>query len=78
MRLWLKPSERRPNPEPVETDDRKPLVVGLIAWVLGLIAVVAAPALFGVELPSMWLWSCIAGIVLGSLGLAYAQRRGPR
>ncbi|MCW4386160.1 DUF2530 domain-containing protein [Salinibacterium sp. SYSU T00001] len=78
MRLWLKESERRPDPEPVDTDDRKPMIVGLLAWLVALGAVLVAKPLFGTEIPTMWLWSCIAGIVLGSLGLAYTQRRHGR
>lgn len=75
MRLWLKDSERRPDPEPVQANERTPVVVGLIAWCVALVAVIVATPFFGIDLPSTWLWSCIAGIVLGSLGLAYVQRQ---
>lgn len=51
------------------------MLVGLLAWLVGL-AVVAAAPLLGMELPGPWLWTCIAGVVLGSLGLAFAQRPG--
>ena len=36
MRLWLKDSERRPDPEPVKTDDRKVVLVGLVLWLVAL------------------------------------------
>ena len=39
MRLWLKDSERRPDPTPVATDDRKPMIVGLALWIIALIVV---------------------------------------
>ncbi len=31
MRFWLKDGERRPDPEPVQSDDRKAILVGLVA-----------------------------------------------
>jgi len=75
MRLFLKDSERRPDPVPVKTDDRRPILVGLAAWVIATIAVV----LFFVPLSgsdnSALLSSCIVGIVLGLAGLIYAAKR---
>jgi len=40
MRLWLKDSERRPDPAPIKTDDRKVVLIGLVLWLVAL-------ALFG-------------------------------
>lgn len=73
MRLLLKDSERRPDPEPVRTDDRTPMLIGLAAWVLALTVMLFVPALWaGRE----WvLWTCVAGIVLGLLGLLYTHLR---
>ena len=45
MRLWLKDSERRPDPEPVKTDDRKAMLVGIALWLVAL-AGLGATALF--------------------------------
>ena len=69
MRLWLKDSERRPDPAPLKTDDRKPLLTGLALWLVGLVAVLLLvpgnPGLF---------WTCIVGLVLGLVGLVYVHR----
>ena len=32
MRLWLRDDERRPDPVPVKTDDRRAVLVGLMEW----------------------------------------------
>ena len=44
MKLFLKDSERRPDPEPLQTDDRKAVLVGLAAW---LVAFVVLLVVFG-------------------------------
>jgi len=72
MRLWLRDGERRPDPTPAQTDDRKAVLVGLGLWVLGLVVllVVLGGSLIG-ENRLPWLWTDIVGIVLGILGLIY-------
>ena len=73
VRIWLKDSERRPDPQPVKTDDRKAILVGLALWL------VAAAIVFGFIGPltergdAWWLWACIAGLGLGLLLLLYTQ-----
>lgn len=72
MRLWLRDSERCPDPIAAETDDRKAILVGLGLWVLGLIVlllVLGGSLVAENRLP--WLWTDIVGIVLGILGLVY-------
>ena len=75
MRLWLKDSERRPDPEPVRTDDRKPMLLGIGLWLLALVGLLLG---FGRLLDADgagWIWTCVAGIALGVLGLVYTHRR---
>jgi uncharacterized membrane protein YhhN len=75
VRFWLKDSERRPDPAPVKTDDRKAFLVGTIAWVVAL-------AVFLVLLPTLtaqghtwWLGTCVAGLVIGVIGLGWSVWR---
>ncbi len=73
VRLWLKDSERRPDPTPVKTDDRKAILVGLGLWVLGLaIVIVFLPALTAAG-DAWWLWACVGGLVLGLIALLYTH-----
>ena len=75
MRLFLKDSERRPDPVPVKTDDRRPLLVGLAAWIIASIAAllfIAPISSFG---EGSLLWTCAVGIALGLAGLVYAAKR---
>ena len=75
MRFWLKDSERRPDPKPVQSDDRKAILVGLVAWLVAL----AGLLLF---LPSLldggrgwWLWTVVVGLGLGLVLLVFGQRK---
>jgi VIT1/CCC1 family predicted Fe2+/Mn2+ transporter len=73
VRLWLKDSERRTDPAPVQTDDRKAMLVGLALWLVALVVVL----LFGAQLAAtgLVLWTCVAGLVLGVIGLLYTHYR---
>ncbi|KQQ94172.1 hypothetical protein ASF62_08510 [Leifsonia sp. Leaf325] len=73
MRIWLKDSERRPDPEPARADGRKAVVAGTAVWLIGLMAwfiwgEMLTDAGFG-----WWLWACITGIAFGVIGLVVVQ-----
>ncbi|GAB3612125.1 DUF6223 family protein [Humibacter ginsengisoli] len=73
MRLWLKDSERLPDPPPMKTDDRAALGVGTMLWV---IAAIVAAVFAGPLAASGHGWvpaTAIVGVVLGLIGLVYAQ-----
>ena len=75
MRIWLKDSERRPDPSPVKTDDRKAVLVGLVLWIIALaILLVFLTPLTGAGL-GWWLWTCVTGLALGVVGLLYTHWR---
>ncbi|MEO6117332.1 MAG: DUF2530 domain-containing protein [Pseudolysinimonas sp.] len=75
MRLWLKDSERRPDPAPVKTDDRKAVLVGLVLWLvaLGGLLVFLAPLLARDR--GWWLWTVLIGLGIGLILLVYTHRR---
>ena len=74
MRLWLKDSERKPDPAPMKTDDRKAVLVGTIAWlvVLAVLLVFLQPLLESGG--GFWLWTAVIGLALGLIGLVYTAR----
>ena len=75
MRLWLKDTERRPDPEPLKTDDRTPLLVGMGLWTLGLIAAVVFFGRTDDTGNSWWFGACVIGLAMGIGGLVYTRYR---
>jgi hypothetical protein len=75
MRLFLKDSERRPDPSPVKTDDRRPILVGIGGWLVALVVVLVLFAPLAESANRWLLWTCVVGLVLGLAGLVYAAKR---
>jgi hypothetical protein len=73
--LWLKDNERRSDPEPVKTDDRKAVLVGIALWLVALAVLLlfVQPVLDSGH--GWWLWMCAAGLALGLVGLLYTHAR---
>ncbi|HZC41980.1 MAG TPA: DUF2530 domain-containing protein [Streptosporangiaceae bacterium] len=67
------PADRRPAPPPLEANDE--LVTGLITigWAAALVVVLVLRD----QLPQAdrwWVWTCVAGVVMGLFGLWYVPR----
>jgi FtsH-binding integral membrane protein len=75
VRLFIKDSERRPDPAPVKTDDRKVVLVGLVGWIIALAVMLALlPQLE--ESGLLWLlWTVVVGFGLGLVLLVYTAKR---
>jgi hypothetical protein len=73
VRIWLKDSERKPDPLPAKTDDRKAVLVGIALWLVALavLLVFLTPLVAGGN--GWWLWTCVAALALGLLGLLYTH-----
>lgn len=67
MRLWLRPEERRETPPPVPVDDRRAFATGTVLWAVAALALLA----FGSALEPVVVWTAVAGVALGLIGLLY-------
>lgn len=75
IRFYLKDSERNADPEPVKTNVRAVLKVGLVLWSAGFVGcLLFAEALAAAE-KSWFLTACSYGILLGLLGLFKFRHR---
>jgi hypothetical protein len=64
------------RPDAVSTppvDSARIIVAGTGCWVLALAVTLAVPALHQGE-RGWWPWTCVTGMVLGLIGLAYVRR----
>lgn len=78
MRLYLSPKDRRPDPEPLVTDDRTAVVVGTVVWLVLLGVMLLRRDDLLADGRGWWVWTCVAGAALGGLGLVYLHRREVR
>ncbi len=75
MRFYIKDSERKQDPAPVKTNATLAVKVGLVLWVLALVACGAFYAPLAAAEKSWWFTACIFGIALGGLALFKVRGR---
>ena len=69
------PPPRRPDPEPLETDDVKVVVVGTAMWLVALLLTVVFHDRLADDGRGDWVWITLAGFLLGLVALRHAIRR---
>ena len=65
---------RRPDPEPLESDEVRLVVAGTLLWALAFVVLVVA-RLAGADIHRWWITMCALGAVMGLVGLRYCLRR---
>ena len=64
-----------PQPtEPLDVDGVSAMTAGTIAWTAALVVLLLGGTTFQGD-RSWWLWTCLSGIVIGALGIAFTRRR---
>ncbi|MEY4293510.1 MAG: hypothetical protein RIR29_160 [Actinomycetota bacterium] len=74
MRFYVKDSERKPDPEPIKTNAKLAIIVGLILWVIALLFLVFQATQASAQ-KSWYTTTCIVGIILGIYALIRERRR---
>lgn len=75
MRLWVRDDERRPDPEPLRTNDRLAFQVGLLGWLIAGIVTLGMLLLTDRVDSVGGLVTIAVGLVLGLAGLLVSSRR---
>jgi len=73
VRLWLRDSERRPDPAPARADSRKALLAGTAAWLVALVVALAFREPLGAAGLGWLVWAAVTGAVMGLVGLVVVQ-----
>jgi hypothetical protein len=74
-------AEKRPlrtPPEPVQVDSWRVVAVGTAIWFVGFVALLPFYEWLGRHDHRIWLWTCLAGWVLGLIGLPIVLRHRGR
>jgi hypothetical protein len=73
----MSPSEPRPDgagpTRPAVVDSLRIVAVGTACWAVALVVTLVVPALHRGE-RDWWPWTCVTGLALGLIGLAYVRR----
>jgi hypothetical protein len=72
--ISLKPPNGRPTPEPLEADVVRIVIVGTSLWFAGFLVLLPFRGRLAADGHELWLWTCLAGGLLGLLGLLLAVR----
>ena len=69
------PPPRRPDPEPIETDEVRVITIGTALWAVALVASLLLHDRLAEAGNENWVWIFLAGTLLGLLGIRYVRRR---
>ncbi|MSZ19793.1 MAG: DUF2530 domain-containing protein [Actinobacteria bacterium] len=75
MKLRVKLSEAKPDPQPIESNASLAVLLGTLAWLLALISILLLDQTLPEPLPDWWALTCIFGICLGIFGFFKVRNR---
>ncbi len=78
MRLYQRSADRRPDPEPLRTNDRVTILIGIGAWLVALVVTLVLHDQLAAQGRGWWTWTTLVGIALGGIGLDYIRRHERR
>ena len=64
----------RTPPEPVQADSRKVVAIGTAIWFTGFVVLLPFYTWLGRHDHRIWLWTCLAGWILGVIGLLLVHK----
>ena len=62
------------TPRPVQVDSRRIVLIGTGLWALGFVVLLPFWGWLGRHDHRIWLWTCLAGTVLGLIGLVLVRK----
>ena len=71
-------ADRRPDPEPLETNDVAIVTTGAVLWALALVVTLLWRDTLEDQGRGSWVWVTAAGTFLGLVGVRHVRRRRAR
>ena len=78
MRLFVRAEDRRPDPPPLDTDLRRPVLVGIGVWTALFLLALAYKGRLDDRGLDWWVWTPLIGALLGAYGLRLVHARARR
>lgn len=75
MRLYVRAEDRRPDPPPLDTDLRRPILVGIGVWTALFLLALAYKGRLDDRGLDWWVWTPLVGALLGAYGLRVVHVR---
>ena len=75
MRLTPRPDQRRPDPDPLPTNDSAAVMVGMGIWAALLVIGLILHNQLAANGQGWWLWVPVVGFALGLIGLRLIPHR---
>ncbi|MEO8105822.1 MAG: DUF2530 domain-containing protein [Actinomycetes bacterium] len=75
------PADESPRPgrvAPLDVDAVRTIQIGTVLWAIALAVTLVARDELAADGRTWWIWTCVAGIALGILGLFVTTRRRRR
>ncbi len=66
---------RRPDPEPLRTNDVRTVAIGTVLWAVAFVALLPFWSRLDDDGRLWWVATCACGFALGLIGLAYTRKR---
>ncbi len=73
MSLLRGSGPQQPDPEPLDLDNTRVVLIGTVLW-SGALVVLLVAAVLGADVHGWWLAMCACGAVLGVAGLRFVAR----
>jgi hypothetical protein len=66
------PHEPKPAPPPLQVDTVRVVLIGTALWAVALVVLL----FLGDRVDRLWVWTCVAAIVLAGIGLGIMRLQG--
>jgi len=75
IRFRVKEQDRKPDPEPIETNSSLAVIIFTAMWAVALVLILVFGQTLSNPLPDWWALTCVFGIGLGVLGYFKVRNR---